>query len=89
VLKWIFERCDGKVHAKETPIGRIPEAADLDTKGMEIKTSQVDELLSVDIDGWLAEVPSIKEHFARFGNHLPKGLNAEVKALEDRLQATK
>jgi phosphoenolpyruvate carboxykinase (GTP) len=56
---------------------------------MEIKTAQVDELLSVDIDGWLAEVPSIKEHFARFGNHLPKGLNAEVKALEDRLQATK
>jgi phosphoenolpyruvate carboxykinase (GTP) len=89
VLKWIFERCDGKVRAKETPIGRIPEAADLDTAGMEIKTAQVDELLSVDIDGWLAEVPSIKEHFARFGNHLPEGLNAEVKSLEERLQAAK
>jgi phosphoenolpyruvate carboxykinase (GTP) len=89
VLKWIFERCDGKVHAKETPIGRIPEAADLDTKGLNIKSSQVDELLSVDIEGWLAEVPSIKEHFAKFGNHLPEGLNAEVRALEERLQAAK
>jgi phosphoenolpyruvate carboxykinase (GTP) len=34
VLKWIFERCDGKVHAVETPIGRLPEPADLDTKAL-------------------------------------------------------
>jgi phosphoenolpyruvate carboxykinase (GTP) len=89
VLKWIFERCNGKVHAKETPIGRIPEVADLDTTGLNIKGAQVDELLSVDVEGWLAEVPSIKEHFAHFGSHLPEGLNFEVKALEERLQATK
>ena len=49
----------------------------------------MDELLSVDIEGWLAELPSIKEHFARFGTHLPEGLNAEVKALEERLKAAK
>jgi GTP-dependent phosphoenolpyruvate carboxykinase len=49
----------------------------------------VDELLSVDIEGWLAEVPLIKEHFAQFGGHLPEGLNLEVKALEERLQAAK
>jgi phosphoenolpyruvate carboxykinase (GTP) len=89
VLKWIFERCDGKVHAKETPIGRMPEVADLDTTGLDIKRADVDELLSVDVKGWLAEVPLIKEHFAQFGTHLPEGLNAEVQALEKRLQAAK
>ncbi|MGD0790449.1 MAG: phosphoenolpyruvate carboxykinase (GTP) [Terriglobales bacterium] len=89
VLKWIFERCDGKVHAKDTPIGRIPEVADLDTTGLDIKGAYVDELLSVDIEGWLAEVPLIKEHFAHFASHLPEGLNLEVKALEERLQAAK
>src|ERR1700674_1073355 len=26
VLKWIFERCDGKVHAVDTPIGRLPRS---------------------------------------------------------------
>ena len=45
VLKWIFERCDGNVHAKETPIGRIPEVADLDTEGLDLKDGQVEELL--------------------------------------------
>jgi phosphoenolpyruvate carboxykinase (GTP) len=89
VLKWIFERCDGTVHAKETPIGRIPEVADLDTTGLDIKGANVDELLSVDIEGWLAEVPSIREHFAQFGSHLPEALNLEVKALEDRLREAK
>jgi phosphoenolpyruvate carboxykinase (GTP) len=89
VLKWIFERCDGKVHAKETPIGRIPAVADLDTKGLDIKDANVEELLSVDLEGWLAEVPLIKEHFAKFGDHLPKGLQDEVAALEQRLKSAK
>jgi phosphoenolpyruvate carboxykinase (GTP) len=89
VLKWIFERCDGKVHANETAIGRIPEVADLDTKGLDIKGSHVEELLTVDIEGWLKEVPLIKEHFAHFGTHLPEGLNVEVEALEKRLKAAK
>jgi phosphoenolpyruvate carboxykinase (GTP) len=89
VLKWVFERGDRKVHAKETPIGRIPDVADLDTTGLDIKGAYVDELLSVDIEGWLAEVPLIREHFAKFGNRLPKGLQDEVAALEKRLQAAK
>jgi phosphoenolpyruvate carboxykinase (GTP) len=46
-------------------------------------------LLSVDIDGWLAEVPLIREHFAKFGSHLPEGLNREVADLEDRLRKAK
>ncbi len=50
VLKWIFERCDGKVHAQDTPIGRIPEVADLDTKGWRCLRQTWRELLSVDID---------------------------------------
>jgi phosphoenolpyruvate carboxykinase (GTP) len=87
VLKWIFERCDGKVHAKETPIGRIPEVADLDISGLNMSAADVETLLSVDIEGWLAEVPLIKEHFAHFGSHLPEGLNTELQGLEQRLRS--
>ena len=89
VLKWIFERCDGKVHAVDTPIGRLPEPADLDTKGLNLPAASVAKLLSVDIDGWLAEVPLIREHFAKFGKHLPEGLNREVAELEERLRKAK
>jgi phosphoenolpyruvate carboxykinase (GTP) len=43
----------------------------------------------VDIDGWLAEMPSIEKHFARFGSHLPEGLKQEVSDLEQRLRKAK
>ncbi len=89
VLKWIFERCDGKVHAKDTPIGRLPEPEDLDTRGLNMPPENVAKLLSVDVDGWLAEVPLIQEHFAKFGAHLPEGMSREVADLEARLKAAK
>ena len=89
VLKWIFERCEGKVHAKETAIGRLPEAEDLDTKGLNIPPADLEKLLRVDVDGWLAEVPLIKDHFAKFGSRLPEGMKQEIAALEQRLQAAK
>jgi len=89
VLKWIFERCDGNVHAVDTPIGRLPEPADLDTRGLDLAEADIAKLLSVDVDRWLAEVPSIREHFARFGSHLPEGLKREVTELEERLRKAK
>jgi phosphoenolpyruvate carboxykinase (GTP) len=89
VLEWIFERCNGTAQASETPIGRIPEASDLDTQGLNMPAEDLAKLLSVDIDGWLGEVPKIKEHFAQFGDDLPQGLRQELKELEQRLQAAK
>ena len=89
VLKCIFERCDDAVRAVDTPIGRIPGAADLDLQGLKLSEGDVASLLSVDIDGWLAEVPLIREHFAKFGSHLPAGLKQEVDDLEQRLRKAK
>ena len=86
VLKWVFERCEGKVHAVDTPIGRLPAPGDLDTKGLDLPGANLAKLLSVDVEGWLAEVPLIREHFAKFGSHLPEGLNREVDELEGRLR---
>jgi phosphoenolpyruvate carboxykinase (GTP) len=73
----------------DTPIGRLPEPADLDTKGLDLSAADVAKLLSVDLEGWQAEVPLIREYFARFGSHLPEGLNREVEELEERLSKAK
>jgi phosphoenolpyruvate carboxykinase (GTP) len=89
VLKWVFERCDGKAHANETPIGRMPSPDDLDTKGLEISKASLEKILSVDLDGWTAEVPLIRKHFEKFGDRLPKGMAEEVDKLEQRLKDAK
>ena len=89
VMKWIFERGDNRVHAVETPIGRLPAREDLDISGLDISAASLEKLLSVDVDGWLQEVPRIREHFARFGERLPEGLSREADDLEKRLLANR
>ena len=43
------------------------------------------DLLSVDKQAWLDEIPGMKEHYATFGDKLPSALNDELAALEKRL----
>ncbi len=89
VLKWVFERCDGTAHANDTPIGRLPSAEDLDTRGLDVSKTAMEKILSVDLAGWTAEVPLIRKHFEKFGDRLPKGMAEEVDKLQARLEKAK
>jgi phosphoenolpyruvate carboxykinase (GTP) len=85
VLKWMCERVDGKVGAKETPIGLMPKEGDLDLSGLEIPKDNMKTLMNVDLAEWKAEVPDIEKHFALFGNRLPERLKKQFEELRNRL----
>ncbi len=85
VLSWVFDRAGGDGEATETPIGFIPTTGAIDTDGLDLSDQDMDKLLAVDIEGWRAELPGIREHYARFGDKLPAKLNAEVDRLEKQL----
>ncbi len=89
VLKWIVERISSKAEAVETPIGYTPAAGSIDISGIDVTNAQMDELLNVDIDEWLNEIKSIREHYERFEDRLPKNLYDELEALEKRLRQQK
>ena len=86
VLKWIVERVSGKGEAVETPIGYLPESGAIDTSGLDVTDEQMAELLDVDVEEWLNEIASIREHYARFEETLPEALSDELAALEARLR---
>ncbi|NLD49722.1 MAG: phosphoenolpyruvate carboxykinase (GTP) [Clostridiaceae bacterium] len=86
VLKWIFERTSGEGKAVKTPIGYMPSVDAIDTNGLDISKADIEELLKVDKERWMAEVESIKEHYAKFGAKLPKEMSAQLEALEKRLK---
>ncbi|MGA1569096.1 MAG: phosphoenolpyruvate carboxykinase (GTP) [Ilumatobacteraceae bacterium] len=88
VLKWIFERVDGRADAVDTAIGRLPTSDALDTTGLSIDAADLDEILRVDTDGWSAAIDEIREHFARFGDRLPAELDAQVDRLASALSAS-
>jgi phosphoenolpyruvate carboxykinase (GTP) len=86
VLKWIVERVSGKGQAVETPIGYLPASGAIDTNGLDVTDEQIAELLNVDVEEWLNEIESIREHYARFEETLPEALSDELAALEARLR---
>ncbi|MGW3092559.1 phosphoenolpyruvate carboxykinase (GTP) [Streptomyces sp. NPDC001102] len=85
VLKWIVERLDGKAEGVETPIGVLPAKGALDTKGLDLSESDLDFLLTVDKDVWREEASLVPEHLNTFGDHTPKELWDEYRALVQRL----
>jgi phosphoenolpyruvate carboxykinase (GTP) len=87
VLAWIFRRCDDEADAADTPIGRVPTEDAIDTKGLELSSRAMPELLKVDPDEWRAQLPQIRQHFAQFGDDLPGELREQLESLESRLGA--
>jgi phosphoenolpyruvate carboxykinase (GTP) len=85
VLKWVFERIDGKVGAWRTEIGWLPGLDELDTTGLDIDEDDLGEILSVDREGWRSAIPQIEEHYAQFGGKLPARLGAKLKELAGAL----
>jgi len=87
VLEWVFERTAGRGEAVGTPIGLIPTPGAIDIRGLDVSDDDMAELLRVDEADWRAEVPSIEEHYAQFGDHLPPALRAQLDALATRVGA--
>ena len=85
VLEWVFERCVGRGEVVETPIGYLPAPGTIDTEGLDVSEEDMTELLRVDSDEWLAELPSITEYFARFEDRLPPALTDQLEGLHTRL----
>ena len=87
VLKWIVDRLEGEAEAHDSPIGRLPTAASLDTSGLNLTEAQIRLLLSVDRSVWREEASAIPEAYERFGERLPAALWAQHEALVQRLDA--
>jgi phosphoenolpyruvate carboxykinase (GTP) len=88
VLRWIIDRCENRVSARETPIGFLPQAADIDTQELDIAPETKDALLAVDVAQWQQEMASVLDYLEGFGDRLPKDLlEAHEQVVEDLQKA--
>jgi len=88
VLAWVFRRCEGTGEAVESPIGFLPAPGAINLDGLDAPPEDVAEALATDLAGWQAELPSVREFFAGFGDRLPRELHDQLDALERRLDAS-
>ncbi len=86
VLKWMCDRVDGKVDAQDSPIGYLPKKEDLDLKGLQISSEDMDELMNVNPAELKAIIPEIEQHFATFGDRLPERLKKQLAEYKARLK---
>ena len=82
VLKWIIERCEGKVGGKETVLGTIPNYEDIDWTGANFSKEEFANVTSLDKAAWLSELEGVKEWFEKMGAKLP----AKLAAIRDELE---
>jgi len=86
VLDWVVNRLEDKVQAEDSPIGRLPQLHDIQTTGLEITESAMQELVAVEPNRWLVEVGLTEDFFATFGAKLPTQLSQELTEVKRRLE---
>ena len=85
VLNWIIDRCEGKADAKETAIGYVPNAEDIDLTDLDFDIETLKSILEVDKDVWNKEAAEIEEHYKKFGDKLPAELREQLENLKNAL----
>ena len=77
VLEWIIGRVKGQAEAVPTPIGLLPARGAIATEGLDISDETMDELCSVDEQGWIGEASKVRTYLETFGTKLPQELRDE------------
>ena len=85
VLRWIIDRCEARIGAKETPIGFLPEHGDIDTSGLDVSAETMHALTSIDTAQWQEEMSAIGEYLDSYGERLPEALKAEQQKIVEQL----
>ncbi|MDP9292166.1 MAG: phosphoenolpyruvate carboxykinase (GTP) [Verrucomicrobiota bacterium] len=87
VLKWIVDRCHGRVAATESPVGWVPNAADFDLDGLrrDFDEARFAEVQCIDRDEWRKELLSQDELYMKLYDDMPKEMIFERELLIARL----
>lgn len=90
VIKWIFDRCDSDVTAKngvESPIGYLPAPGAIDVNGLNLADENMAELFRINKAEWSQEVTRYREFHNSFGTRLPAGIKDQLNELDSRVSS--
>jgi phosphoenolpyruvate carboxykinase (GTP) len=85
VLEWILERAHGRAYASETILGWMPRSGDINIEGLSITRQQFEQMQSVDVDEFKAEILGQEELFLKLAGDLPKEMVVQRELLIARL----
>ncbi len=77
----MLDRIHGRATGRATPVGIVPDEAELDLKGLDLPKSAVRDALAVNPAEWKAELESAGEFFEKIGPTMPKELKERRQAI--------
>ena len=86
VVDWVIRRVSGEVEGIDSALGLLPANGELNLSGLELDAKTVHQLFEINPVSWSAEIKSIKEFFAEFGDQLPEELATELNGLEKQMR---
>jgi len=86
VLKWIVDRCQGRVGAHEAQLGWVPRWQDFDTEGLAgFSEQRFNQLQAMNNEEWRREILQQDELFMKLYQFLPKDMIFQRELLVARL----
>ena len=86
LLKWILDRCHGRVGARETPLGWVPHVQDFDLSYMpNFSPERFAQVQRMNIEEWRREVLMQDELFMKIYAFIPKEIIFQRELLVARL----
>ena len=86
VLKWIIDRCHGRVRARETVLGWMPFPETFDCEGLpNFGRAEFERLQSLEPEEWKREISLQNELFMNLNQTMPKELTFQRELLMSRL----
>lgn len=84
-LLWLIDHQHGRAPGKVTPVGTIPDPAELNLDGLDLPQDDLDRLLSIDTARWQQEMAHRDEHLAQFPGlpHAIRDIHARITASLD------
>ena len=85
VLKWMIGRVEGNAGATATPLGHIPQYANLDWQGLAFDESKFAVITAISRSHWQQELALHAELMAKLAHNLPTVMTARYEVLRNTL----
>ncbi len=85
VLKWMIGRVEGNAGATDTPLGHIPQYANLDWQGLAFDESKFAVITAISRSHWQQELALHAELMAKLAHNLPTVMTARYEVLRNTL----
>jgi phosphoenolpyruvate carboxykinase (GTP) len=83
IIKWMIDRIEGGVSAKNTPLGSMPQYEDMNLEGLDFSRESFEKLFEVNAEAWKKEAEEVEKFYGEFGERLPNDLMIQLKKLKE------